>query len=128
MGIMYITNTTACVNECALYDDCIGVQMSRDEGCCELINWIVAYIVNPLQCNVFVRNTSMITFPGRKLSDIDQLLQNLVYASNETCPNNWPARQTKMCAIGLQQKMCDQHASFLGISYNGTYCVVPKRF
>uniref|UniRef100_A0A7E4W415 Apple domain-containing protein n=1 Tax=Panagrellus redivivus TaxID=6233 RepID=A0A7E4W415_PANRE len=120
------TNVTECIYECISYGYCVGVQFDRSEAMCWLNDQYNAWGYIPGFCGAYVINTTMIDIAGRKLGAMDQLLQNLVYASADVCPFGYDEDTTKCFYKIDDESYCENYPSFLGISWNGTGCVVPK--
>uniref|UniRef100_A0A7E4W5D3 Apple domain-containing protein n=1 Tax=Panagrellus redivivus TaxID=6233 RepID=A0A7E4W5D3_PANRE len=122
-----------CINECIQYEECIGIYVSQSEGACLLMDTYSQYHFVPGECSNYVLKTPQIDYPGAtpndtKLNDIEQLLYNLMYASNGTCPHRWKVESTT-CSLYFDYKSdCDNYSALLKTYWNGTYCLTDKRF
>uniref|UniRef100_A0A7E4VKS5 Apple domain-containing protein n=1 Tax=Panagrellus redivivus TaxID=6233 RepID=A0A7E4VKS5_PANRE len=120
----YSTSDSAdCVNECAAYDDCLGVQMLRGTGTCNLLHMIRAYTWDPGQCSFFIKNETTVTITGRNLDPMDQVIQNVVYASDNICPDGWTV-DSLTCTLRVSESICNEYASSLEATWDGTNCVI----
>uniref|UniRef100_A0A7E4W1U3 C-type lectin domain-containing protein n=1 Tax=Panagrellus redivivus TaxID=6233 RepID=A0A7E4W1U3_PANRE len=129
---MTSTDPTACVKKCALYDGCLGILMDRYERTCYIIDKFMAVFEAPEECAVYALKKPKIKHVGRTLNEGEQLLYNLMYASNGTCPDEWYVDK-KQCTYyykkppGLKD-FCLSYSSFTGARWDGSQCVLKKRF
>uniref|UniRef100_A0A7E4VRG7 CW domain-containing protein n=1 Tax=Panagrellus redivivus TaxID=6233 RepID=A0A7E4VRG7_PANRE len=116
----------ACIDECITYDNCFAIQMEWGMGTCNLLTMIRDYTWEEAQCSYFVRNDATVKITGRSLDGMDQVIQNVVYASKNVCPDGWTVdSDSEECALTLDESVCDEYAAFLGACYDGTDCLIP---
>uniref|UniRef100_A0A7E4ULM8 C-type lectin domain-containing protein n=1 Tax=Panagrellus redivivus TaxID=6233 RepID=A0A7E4ULM8_PANRE len=77
------------------------------------------------QCQYYLKKFTNVTVVGRSLDGIDALIQNAVYASQSACPNGWTV-ENSICTLNVDETTCNEYASFLNITWDGTSCVAPK--
>uniref|UniRef100_A0A7E4W4L0 Apple domain-containing protein n=1 Tax=Panagrellus redivivus TaxID=6233 RepID=A0A7E4W4L0_PANRE len=129
----YVTiNASACIDECIQYEKCIGIYMDRSAGSCLLIDRYVEYFEIPEVCSNYVLKTPHVDYPNGTLNDVEQLLYNLIYAFNGTCPNGWNEESTT-CSLSFKNRgeiLCDDYSysPLPETSWNGTHCLTDKRF
>uniref|UniRef100_A0A7E4UST5 C-type lectin domain-containing protein n=1 Tax=Panagrellus redivivus TaxID=6233 RepID=A0A7E4UST5_PANRE len=113
-----------CAIECANTDHCIGFQMLYGTGNCNLLTMVRGYNFDVSQCEYYLKQSTNVTITGRTLtSNIDVVLQNAVYDSQEPCPDGWTNLNTT-CYLNVSQSTCNEYASFLEASYNDG-CNIP---
>uniref|UniRef100_A0A7E4V3A6 Apple domain-containing protein n=1 Tax=Panagrellus redivivus TaxID=6233 RepID=A0A7E4V3A6_PANRE len=114
-----------CADLCDVTDTCIGFEYFEETGDCNLINAIRNVESNYTFCSFYMKTTTkQMTIQGRSLSTTDQMLQNLLYESQGTCPDGWRTASTK-CTLKLSEEKCAEFASFLNASYSNGLCVIP---
>uniref|UniRef100_A0A7E4V4M4 C-type lectin domain-containing protein n=1 Tax=Panagrellus redivivus TaxID=6233 RepID=A0A7E4V4M4_PANRE len=114
-----------CADLCDVTDTCIGFEYFEETGDCNLINAIRNVESNYTFCFFFMKTTTkQMTIHGRTLSTTDQMLQDLLYESQGTCPDGWTTTSTK-CTLKLSEEKCNEFAGFLNASYSNGLCTMP---
>uniref|UniRef100_A0A7E4V0P4 CW domain-containing protein n=1 Tax=Panagrellus redivivus TaxID=6233 RepID=A0A7E4V0P4_PANRE len=125
LSVYSTSDVTTCLEKCDNTTSCLAVQMLWGAGKCNLLTMVRAYTYEAPQCAFYLKNGTTVTIINRTLEGMDQLLQNVVYASQEVCPNGWTS-ESLSCKLDRTQSTCNEHATFLDAHWNNTQCVIPK--
>uniref|UniRef100_A0A7E4UY58 C-type lectin domain-containing protein n=1 Tax=Panagrellus redivivus TaxID=6233 RepID=A0A7E4UY58_PANRE len=123
LSMYYTTDNIDCLKQCGKNSSCIGVQMMTDMGMCSLLT-MVRDVRNAMECDYYIKKERTVNIPGRSLTPLQQILQNSVYATQEACPEGWTDGGN--CTSVVSQSACENYATFLGATYDGTKCVMPR--
>uniref|UniRef100_A0A7E4UY46 Apple domain-containing protein n=1 Tax=Panagrellus redivivus TaxID=6233 RepID=A0A7E4UY46_PANRE len=118
------TDAYDCLRKCGMNSSCIAVQMATDVGICNLLT-MVRNARNAMACDFFIKKERTVNIPGRSLTPLQQILQNAVYATQEACPEGW-TDDGKTCTLAILQAECKNYAAFLGVTWDGTRCAIPR--
>uniref|UniRef100_A0A7E4WBU2 Apple domain-containing protein n=2 Tax=Panagrellus redivivus TaxID=6233 RepID=A0A7E4WBU2_PANRE len=113
-----------CIDECLTYENCLAIEMMISFGICNLLTMVRSYTLIKSECSFLIKNVSTMTITGRSLDPMDQVIQNVVYASKNVCPDGWSADSTT-CTLSTSESVCNEYDTSLEASWNGTDCIIP---
>uniref|UniRef100_A0A7E4UYZ4 C-type lectin domain-containing protein n=1 Tax=Panagrellus redivivus TaxID=6233 RepID=A0A7E4UYZ4_PANRE len=100
--------------------------MLPSNGQCGLLYTVKGAVFDANQCNYYIQNVSDVTIVNRTVNGIQQLIQNVVYELQGTCPDLWTSAPNAPCSYDCTEENCNQYNRFLETYWNGSICLAPK--
>uniref|UniRef100_A0A7E4VKR3 C-type lectin domain-containing protein n=1 Tax=Panagrellus redivivus TaxID=6233 RepID=A0A7E4VKR3_PANRE len=114
-----------CLRTCARTEACLAVHVAVATETCTLLT-MVRDVREAMECGYYIKNvTTTMEIANITLNPVEQILQDVVYASNGECPDGWTQTSTA-CTLAVSESTCVEYASFLKATWDGTECVMPS--